>query len=400
MHRFRPILPLLSLLGLALLAAGCSDSPDGAREPAGDRSSAGAEGHPGRLLVVSGASDEVVVLDAEDGARLESISLDVRPGEVDEPHGIAVDAQRGLWYATLAHGEAALSKFDARDHRRIGRLRLGSTGAARIGITPDGDRAFVPSYWRGDPVPGTVTAVRLRDLRVLGSPSVCAAPHHAAVSPDGDLVLITCTLGDEVVLLDAETLEIRARVSMDPADGANGAGGSRASGPGEAEEGRGDDSADRPEDEIRFRPMNAAWLPGNGLTLSSSGVPAWVTLQESGEVVGIDPTGSVFTRITVGTSPLQIALGPDGRRAVVALRQDTAVAILDLERRSLIRRVTLPGAIHPHGVAMSPSGDRAWVSYEGTVGSAGGVVALTVPDGRVLWRRSVGSYVLGIAHLP
>jgi hypothetical protein len=80
------------LAGLPLLlAVGSCDAPPHDR---------------GRLLVTSGFTDQVFVLDAATGAVLDSLSLDRRPGERDEPHGVAVAPDGRLWYATLSHGEA------------------------------------------------------------------------------------------------------------------------------------------------------------------------------------------------------------------------------------------------------------------------------------------------------
>ncbi|MFW5905127.1 MAG: YncE family protein [bacterium] len=263
---------LFGLLALCVSAtsAACSRSPTG-------------DSDGSRLLVVSAASDEILVLDAETGDPAGSVSVDARPGEIDEPHGIAVDSARGLWYVTLAHGEPTLWKFDVRDDRLVGRLRLGSRGAARIGLTPDGTRAFIPSYWRGDSTPGTATAVRLQDLTVVAQPSLCPAPHDARVSPDGELVLVTCALGDEVLLLGAGTLEIRNRVAV-------GGEGSEAtdSTPTSARPPR----ATPERASAPARPMNAAWAP--------DGESAWVTLQGANEVIGLDRDGGLAPFLRLG----------------------------------------------------------------------------------------------------
>ena len=102
----------------------------------------------GRVYLGSGMTDRVFVLDARDGHVVDTLPLDPRRGETDEPHGLAVAPDGRHWYATLSHGEPTLWKFESDGDRLVGRLRLGVPGAARIGITPDGARAFIPDYWR------------------------------------------------------------------------------------------------------------------------------------------------------------------------------------------------------------------------------------------------------------
>ena len=63
------------------------------------------------------------------------------------------------------------------------------------------------------------------------------------------------------------------------------------------------------------------------------------------------------------------------------------------------RRVELPGA-HPHGVALDPTGRMAFVTYEGTVETRGGVVALDLRRGRMAWHTTIGLFTLGVEHLP
>lgn len=341
---------IAGLLLALLLLAGCS-ADDGA----------------GRLYVASGLTDEVFVLEARDGSLVRTVPVDPRPTDVDEPHGVAVAPDGDFWYATVAHGEPGLWKFDARDDARVGRLRLRQPGAGRIRITPDGARALVPAYWRsGEGRESGLAAVRLEDLRVLDAPTLCSAPHDAPLDPGGGLAAIPCSMSDEVLLLDARSLEVRARTAAGPDPG--------------------------PDGSPRYRPLNAAWSP--------SGETAWIGLRGSGEVVAMDRAGRIRERLGVGAAPMQLAVTPDGRLLVVALRDEGAAAILGTDPLRELRRVTLPDAPHPHAVALDEAGARAFVGFEGTVGTAGGVVALGLPDGEVLWRREAGRYTLGVAYAP
>ena len=56
-----------------------------------------------RLLVTSGFTDQIFVLDALTGRVTDSLSLDRRPGERDEPHSVAVSPDGSHFYACLLY---------------------------------------------------------------------------------------------------------------------------------------------------------------------------------------------------------------------------------------------------------------------------------------------------------
>jgi DNA-binding beta-propeller fold protein YncE len=320
----------------------------------------------GRLYVTSGFTDQVFVLSAEDGSLLDTLRLDPRREEADEPHGIAVSADGAHWYATVSHGEPTLWKFESAGNRLVGRLRLDQAGASRIGITPDDSLGFVPDYNRGGQgTPGELAVVRLHDLHVLVRLKLCPAPHHASPSPDGSRVAVTCALSDELVFLDVSSLRPLARVGVADSIGSPG----------------------RP----LHRPMNVAWEP--------KGTRIFVSLMGSDEVGVFTADGARVGGIPTGKSPAQLATTRDGRTLVVANRGGT-VSIIDTRTSSETHRVDLSPDERPHGVALHPNGQTAFVAMEGSVERAGAVVAVDLHTGDVLWRRPTGVYVLGIAWGP
>lgn len=359
-HEPRPLLAgsaalsrVLAAVALAAgLLAGCA--PDD-----------GADGD-GVVYVTSGFTDQLLLLDAADGALLDSISLDRRPDEVDEPHGIAISPDGRHLYVTVSHGAPTLWKFELPETRLVGRLELPAAGAARIGITPDGERAFIPDYHRaGLGEPSRVSVVDLHDLEMLADPVVCPAPHDARVSPRGGEVAFTCSLSDEVVILDTATLDERARfrVGADPG----------------------------PPGEPRFRPLNLVWLP--------DGESLLVTLHESAGIGHYSRDGRTLGRVDVGSGPAQLEITADGRTAVVANRREGTVSVVDVESLTERARVPLAGA-HPHGVALDADGSTAFVTYEGEVEGMGGVAAVALEQAEVLWAVDAGVYTLGVVHRP
>ena len=320
-----------------------------------------------RLYVSSGFTDEVHVLDARNGATIRTIGIDRRRGEVDEPHGLAVSPDGRHWYATLSHGNPTLWKYETADDRLVGRLTLNTAGASRVGLTPDGTRAFIPDYWRGGLGQASrVAVIDLHDLMLVDAPVVCPAPHHAEVDPTGELVAIACALSDEIVLMDAGSLEIRSRFPV-------------GSDPGEA-------------GTPLYKPMNVVWAP--------DGSTFYATMMQSSEVRAFTRLGEPAGVVSVGAMPAQIARSADGRVLMVANRGDESGSVLDPETLEEVRRIQMPGAAFPHGIALDPAGEVAYVSYEGEVGGRGGVVAIDIGTGEVLWRRELGIFTLGVAYLP
>jgi YVTN family beta-propeller protein len=320
------------------------------------------------VYVAVAVSDEVLRFDPETGALLARISLDPRPSESDEPHGLAVAPDGSHWYATLAHGEPTLSKFERTADRRIGRGRLSAAGAARVELDRAGEYGFVADYDRSRPAEaGEVLAIRLYDLEVSARSRPCPGPHHAIQNPVSGQIAVACSLGDEVVLLSSPDLEEIDRFAVDSEPGEPGS--------------------------PRFKPLNLAWSP--------DGTRLYVALHLADRVRVFDSGGAPVGDIPTGRRPAQIALSPDGRTLVAANRGDGTLSLIDtgtLQERS---RVEL-GAAHPHGVALDGSGTRAFVTCEGTPTTPGRLVAVDLDSDAVsvAWSVETGSVPLGVAWAP
>jgi len=305
-------------------------------------------------------SDEIVRLDAATGAAMGVLDVDRRRHEMDEPHAVAVSPDGRHLYATLAHGEPTLWKYELPADRLVGRLTLPAAGAARIGITPDGEYAFVPDYDRaGTGRVGEVAVVRLHDLALLDQVPACLAPHDAAPHPTRPLVAVVCTGSDEVVLLDTRTREEFARWHL--------------ARPGEA-----------------VRPMNAAWAP-DGHTL-------YVALHHPAAVLALDSLGRETGRAALNGAGAQLAIGADGRYIAAVDRVAGQLHILATDPLRTQRVVELP-VRYPHGVTMDADGGRAFVTMENDFGAPGAVAAVAVPDGEILWTAEAGLYPLGVAYV-
>ena len=320
----------------------------------------------GRLYVTSGLTDQLMVIDAGDGSFIRALEMDLRPGETDEPHGVALSPDGAFLFATLAHGSPTVWKFTTTDERLVGRLELPTRGASRIGLTPDGQRAFVPDYWRsGQGRVSGMAVIDTHELELIGTPDLCPAPHDAQVDPTGMWVAVACSLSDEIVVLDAVTLEERSRFPAGVDPGVPGS--------------------------PSYKPLNLVWSPEGHLV--------FVTLAVAGTVGAFSPDSGIIASTPVGAGPTQIAITSDGGTLVVANRGDGSLSILDARTLAERTRVPLPGAPHPHGVSLDTTGRRAFVSYEGTIESAGGVITVDLESAEVLWRAEVGQFTLGVVFL-
>ena len=332
---------------------------------------AGSSPRSARLYVTSGLTDQVFRLDPETGAVVSTFDLDMRRDEVDEPHGVTISPDGRHWYVTIAHGNPTLWKFELPDDRLVGRLRLGSRGASRVGLTPDGRFAFVPDYDRaGAGAVSEVTVVRTDDLHLVGRVEVCPAPHDAQASPDGSLVGVTCSLSDELAFLDPATLDVVHRFVVGPDPGSPG--------------------------EPRYKPLNLVWSP--------DGRFVHVTLSAAAMIRTFSLEGDAVAEVRVGDGPAQLASALDGQILVTANRLDRTASVVEVsfspdgkprleERRRL--ELDVP---YPHGIALTPDGGKAFVTYEGEPGRAAGVVAVSTGDGAVAWVAEVGAYLLGAAY--
>jgi len=95
--------------------------------------------------------------------------------------------------------------------------------------------------------------------------------------------------------------------------------------------------------------------------------------------------------------PGQLAITPNGSTLVVVNRGDRSLSLVSTDTRLEVARVPL-GADHPHGVALDPSGSRAFIACEGTPESMGRVVAVDLETASVLWSVEAGAYDLGVAY--
>lgn len=115
--------------------------------------------------------------------------------------------------------------------------------------------------------------------------------------------------------------------------------------------------------------------------------------QDSDSVTVIDPEKLVkLGEIPVYRKPESLALTPEGKLWVVH-QDDYAVAVIDPDRLTIERGFRLPYASQPVGVAMSPTGDAAYI----TLMAVGKLLKLDPKTGQLLAELDVGPKPRGLA---
>jgi YVTN family beta-propeller protein len=169
----------------------------------------------------------------------------------------------------------------------------------------------------------------------------------------------------------------------------------------------------------RRRAISRTWALFAGLaacvaTSASASPLVYVSTEEGGEVVAIDPqTATVVTRIPVGKRPRGLKLSPDGKRLYVALsgspraapgtdesklppadRAADGVGVVDLASHKLVR--TLSSGQDPESFDVSRDGKTLFVSNE----ESAEMTVLDLVSGKVKKKVRVGDEPEGVTLRP
>lgn len=351
------------LPGLALLLAGCAAARPPSL-PAGEY----------LALVVSESADEVArVRFGPTGARVEGTRrVGAMPMEIDGPHGVAVGPEGEHYYVSIAHGTpyGSLWKISLRDDRVLERTALGPF-AATVGLTPDGEYAFVSNFnVHGDHVPSSVSKVHLPTMAEVARTETCVMPHGSRVSPDGRRHYSVCMMDGKLVEIDVGTGSVARTLALGGEGGGEHAG-------------------------------HAACSP-TWAQPSADGSRVYVACNALARVVEVDVAAWRETRrFATGPSPYNLEVTPDGRYLLVTLRNRTepATEVIELREGSRAARIAA-STVLPHGLAVTPDSRYAFVSAEGVGSEPGRVDVLDLGALRRVASVEVGQQAAGVAVVP
>ncbi|MGD2067660.1 MAG: hypothetical protein PVI57_03170 [Gemmatimonadota bacterium] len=319
------------------------------------------------LLVSSIYDDHVRVLDPATGDLLEELEVGSGESAREEPAGMAVAGDASAWYLVLGHRPPGLAEFSGRSGEPKRTISLPDfRNASRVGLSPDGHWAVVTEYYLGEAVQrGHVAFVDLESERV-GLMAPCQTPYGVAFDAQGTQVALSCPTGDEVVVLDGGTFEVRNRFIVTSPDVISGNPGNPVS-----------------------RPMGLAWAPG--------GDRIFVALYDEQKLGIYTPQGDFFRGVALGARPVNLAVTGRGRYVVVVTRETPTVTVVDT-RSGEARAMPLSDARNPHDVAVSPDGRTAYVAWEGGPEAPGGVTAVDLDEGVVLWEQETGPMTTAVVY--
>ncbi len=110
----------------------------------------------------------------------------------------------------------------------------------------------------------------------------------------------------------------------------------------------------------------------HGTDVTPDGAYAYVTNPDLGKVTAVNLNTLRTTSITVGDTPMNVAINPLGTRAYVTNFNSHTVSVIDLVQTSPTFNTvisTIPVGIEPYGIVVTPSGKRVYVAnyYSGNV---------------------------------
>lgn len=170
-------------------------------------------------------------------------------------------------------------------------------------------------------------------------------PHHLIRSPDGSEVLLSSTLTNEILVLDART-GARRRVVRDIIDPYQ---------LGYSPDGKWFVTAAYRLDHVDIYKADGLKLAGriflDGLpshrAFDNESKTVFVTLQQSGRLAAFDLSSQMIKwSVTVGRAPAGIVMLPDGKRLLVALTGEDGFVIVDPEKGDILGRVRTGDGAH------------------------------------------------------
>jgi DNA-binding beta-propeller fold protein YncE len=321
------------------------------------------------------------------------------PVELEGPHHVAASADGRELFINLsnyvpgtgsgphgAHGTGkvpgSLIKLDARTGQKRGEA-LVDRSPGEVILSSDGRTAYVSHYdllrlqsqlSSGAPTDSGFSTIALIDtesMRRLALLPVCPTAHGLALSADQATLYVTCSLSDELALVDVSRREQPAvirKVAVGPTPGAIGA--------------------------PSYMPYAVSRSPLDGTV--------WISNNASGDVRVYDPATGAMDPARVfplGGVAMFGAFSLDGTALYVPTQGDDRVTRIDT-RTGALQPLALPRAscLNAHAVVLRPDGKQGVVVCEGDHASVpGSIVWLTLDPMVVTGNVQLGLFPDGAA---
>lgn len=198
------------------------------------------------------------------------------------------------------------------------------TAPTAVAVSPDGGLLYVVNEGNDpNPLP-SITVIDARTLEVNSTVATCPGPVDVVAA--GSNLLVACTGGQSLLVMDAATLTVLRIVDL---------------------------GAD-PREVVVSPSSDRAYVLSFGAR-SPKVLPALI-------VVDIGK-GKVVDRVRVGVIPQAVALSPSGKRAYVSNWGSNSVTVINTGTRKVAATLDL-GKIMPGALAVNPDGSRLLVNRE------------------------------------
>ena len=339
----------------------------------------GQDADPGyRLAVVSESGDRVTWLRPGAGtlAVEKIVPIGLMPTDVDGPHHVAMAPDGRSYFVSIAHGQpfGTLWRMEVGTDAVIGRAPL-EMFPTTISVTPDGDLAFVAnSDFHGiHPRENVVTVVHIPSMTTITNIAACDMPHGVRVNHAGTFAYVTCMHSDELLEIDAGSLQITRRhpARLVPA----GEHADHASSPGMDHEGCMPTFVSvSPDDATLYVACN------HGNSLQVWDAATFMPVKE----------------VAAGAGAYNVEASPDGRWVIVTNKKAQSVSLFDARRLVEVERIPTTRKI-VHGVTYSPDVRYAFITQESIGADSGAVDMLDLTTRKTVATVPIPAQPTGIA---
>lgn len=359
--------------------------------------------HQSRLVITNNGDDTLSIASDDTLTQpklLGTIEVGNNPIELEGPHHLKVSPDGKYIYYNLsnyvtnggsgphgAHGTGMvpgyLVKLDARTGRSLSQVLIDRSPGDVI-LSKDGRIAYVSHYdlarlmdqvAHGKPAEQGYSSIAIIDtetMQLLSMTSVAPTLHGMGLSADGKSLYVTCSLSDELAILDVSQPSAPVITKKIPV-GTN---------PGTA--------------------GNATYAP-YALTVAQDGT-VWISDNNSGDVRIYDPaTGQMDVNpVKLGGIVMFSTFSSDGSKLYVARQNDDHLFEIDKATRAT-RDLPLPPAacLAAHAVSLLPGGNGLVVVCEGDhLKVKGTLVYVDLPTFTMKGQLSLGLFSDGVEVMP
>ena len=297
------------------------------------------------------------------------------PAETEGPHGIGLDPDGRHWYVSLAHGFpfGSVHKYETTTDAWVGDVTLGMFPAT-LDVSATTGLLYVVNFDLHGPMePSSISVVETDTMTEVERIPTGIMPHGSRLSSDGTWHYSVSMMSDEVVETDALAFSVNRTLTLSP----------------EVPRGQGLEVSALGDPAPAVQPT---WV-----TRPTAGGKLYVAGNNVSRIFEIDLTSwSVVRTFDTGPGPYNLAVTADELTLVVTYKSGAAVGFWDLASgRERVRTPT--SRTIPHGVALSPDGEYAFVTLEGVGSEPGTVEVYHVGSGERVGAVEVGKQAGGIA---